>query len=129
MKNKQLHFFLLEFTLSLIILSVALVVAFSMFTKAATIHTETMALRKLSELMVIQAESLRQPNQDWANMSPSFTTTYDAHGEANTSDVHYTMIITLTQTEGLNKADLSLKNKSGQIVFHMKVSALSELPQ
>jgi hypothetical protein len=127
MKNKQLQFFLLEFTISLIILSVALVVAFTMFTEAAQTHTETIALRKLSEIMVIQAETLRQPNQDWANMSPSITTTYDAQGEPNTANVHYTLTITLDPKEGLNTADLNLKNEAGEIVFHMKVSALSEL--
>lgn len=129
MKNKQLQFFLLEFTISLIILSVALVVAFTMFTSAAKTHTETIALRKLSELMVMQAETLRQTNQDWTSMSPSITSTYDAQGEANPTDVHYTLIITIETENGINTADLNLKNEAGQIVFHMKVSALSESSQ
>ncbi len=129
MKNKQLHFFLFEFTISLIILSVSLLVAFTLFTKAAVYHSETQALRKLSEAIVIQAEHLRNPSTIWPSTDQSkvVTSTYDVKGKQSESDVHYTLTITYEPNSSLNQAEFVLTNKANVILLQMKVSTLSEL--
>lgn len=129
MKNKQLHFFLLEFTLSLFILSVSLMVALSMFTTAAKMHSETQALRALSERIVMQAEALRNPTKPWPveNTVSTITTTYDIHGEPSEFASDYILTIRYDTRSDLNKADLILNDKSGKTLFSIKVSALTEV--
>lgn len=129
MKNKQLHFFLLEFTLSLFILSVSLMVALSMFTTAAKMHSETQALRVLSERIVMQAEALRNPSIPWPveNSVSTITSTYDIHGEPSENDSVYILTIRYDTRSDLNKADLILNDKSGKTLFSIKVSTLTEV--
>lgn len=131
MKNKQLHFFLLEFTLSLIILSVTLVVALSMFTKAAQMHQETETLRKLSSDMVMTAETLRNPSTEWPVEDERKTVTigYDVKGEESSDDPVYTLTIEYDTRQALNKATMTLTKADGTIVLELKVSALTEVPQ
>lgn len=131
MKNKQLHFFLLEFTLSLIILSVTLVVALSMFTKAAQMHQETETLRKLSSDMVMTAETLRNPSTEWPveDERKTVTTGYDVKGEESSDDPVYTLTIEYDTRQALNKATMTLTKADGTIVLKLNVSALTEVPQ
>lgn len=129
MKNKQLHFFLLEFTLSLFILSVSLMVALSMFTSAARMHSETQALRSLSEMIVMRSEALRNPTKPWPveNTVSTVTSTYDVHGAPSTSASDYILTIQYDTRSDLNKADLILTNKTGKTLFSIKVSTLMEV--
>ncbi len=129
MKNKQLHFFLLEFTLSLFILSVSLMVALSMFTSAARMHSETQALRTLSAMIVMKAEALRNPTKPWPveNTVSTVISTYDVHGAASGSASEYTLTIHYDTRSDLNKADLILTNKKGKTLFSIKVSAQTEV--
>jgi len=129
MKNKQLHFFLLEFTLGLIILSVTLLVVFTMFTKAASIHTETEALRQLSETVIMKAETLRNPTTLWPSSNQVIieTTMYDLKGKVTETDAHYILTITYQPNSTLNQAELVLTNQDKVILIQMKVSTLSEL--
>jgi len=128
MKNKQLHFFFLEFILSLIILTVTLLVALSMFTNAATLHSKTQVLRKLSQEMVMTAETLRNPTTEWPyeGMRQSVTTTYDSKGELSTTATNYTLTIDYDTRLTLNKAQLILTDQDGKVLLTLKVNALSQ---
>jgi len=128
MKNKQLHFFFLEFILSLIILTVTLLVALSMFTNAATLHSKTQVLRKLSQEMVMTAETLRNPTTEWPyeGMRQSVTTTYDSKGELSTTATNYTLTIDYDTRLTLNKAQLILTDQNGKVLLTLKVNALSQ---
>lgn len=129
MKNRQLHFFLLEFTLSLFILSVSLMVALSMFTSAARMHSETQALRSLSAMIVMKAEVLRNPTKPWPieNTVRTETSTYDVHGEPSTNASTYTLTIHYDTRSDLNKASLILTDKTGKTLFSIKVSTQTEV--
>lgn len=131
MKNKQLHFFLLEFTLSLIILSVTLVVALSMFAKAAQMHQETETVRTLSTEMVMTAETLRNPTTPWPfeDKRKTVTTGYDVKGKATADHPIYTLTIEYDTRQALNKATLTLSKADGTVVLKLKVSTLTEVPQ
>lgn len=131
MKNKQLHFFLLEFSLSLIILTVTLLVALSMFAQAAKMHQETEALRKLSQDLVMNAETLRNPSTEWPveDQRLTVTTGYDVHGEVTTTDPIYLLTIAYDTRQALNKATMTLTKADGTVVLELKVSALTEVPQ
>ena len=109
MKPRQLQFFLLEFTLSLVILSVALVVALNLFAVSAQQHTETLALRTLSQTLVQEAEWLRHPETDWHLRYPEAltTTTYDQKGSLSENAV-YTITVMRTITGNLETATLTL---------------------
>lgn len=128
MKNKQLHFFLLEFTLSLIILSVTLFAALSMFTQAAKLHSETQALRKLSQDMVITAETLRNPSSEWPTEQElkTVSSTYDVKGEPSTTGVAYTLTIQYDTRNELKKAVMTLTDKSGKVCLTLRVNTLQE---
>lgn len=128
MKNKQLHFFLLEFTLSLIILSVTLFAALSMFTQAATLHSETQVLRKLSQDMVMTAETLRNPSTEWPYEQElkTVTTTYDIQGEPSSIGVAYTLKIQYDTRNDLKQAILTLTDKQGKVCLTLSVNALPE---
>ncbi len=109
MKPRQLQFFLLEFTLSLVILSVALVVALNLFAVSARQHTEALALRTLSQTLVQEAEWLRHPESDWDLRYPEAltTTTYDQKGSLSENAV-YTITVMRTITGNLETATLTL---------------------
>ena len=126
MRNKQFHFFLLELTLSLIILSVSLVVAFTLFTTSASTHQETEVLRKLSETMVLKAEELRNPLTLWSTETgiKSLISTYDVLGNPSTTQIKYTLTITTESTLTLHKADLRLTDNQNKGLIHLKVNAL-----
>lgn len=126
MRNKQFHFFLLELTLSLIILIVSLGVAFTLFTTSAARHQETEVLRKLSETMVLKAEELRNPLTLWPTESgsKSLTSTYDALGNPSSTKIKYTLTITTESTSILHKADLRLSDQQNKALIHLKVNAL-----
>jgi hypothetical protein len=126
MKNKQLHFFFLEFILSLIILTVTLLVALSMFTNAAQLHSQTQAVRKLSAEMVMTAETLRNPTTQWPyeGVRQTVTTTYDSKGEISQNDT-YTLTIHYDTRLSLNKAELILTDSNGTVLLSLKVNALS----
>jgi hypothetical protein len=128
MKNKQLHFFFLEFILSLIILTVTLLVALSMFTNAARLHAQTQAVRKLSQEMVMTAETLRNPTTEWPyeGIRQSVTTTYDSKGELSTTATDYTLTIDYDTRQTLNKARLILTDHDGKVLLTLKVNALSQ---
>ena len=128
MKNKQLHFFFLEFILSLIILTVTLLVALTMFTNAAKLHSETQAVRKLSQEMLMTAETLRNPSTEWPyeGESQSVTTTYDAKGERSETATNYTLTIEYDTRRTLNEASLILKDRNGKVLLTLKVNALSK---
>jgi len=128
MKNKQLHFFFLEFILSLIILTVTLLVALSMFTNAATLHSKTQVLRKLSQEMVMTAETLRNPTTEWPyeGERQSVTTTYDSKGELSPNATNYTLTIEYDTRLTLNKAQLILTDQDGKVLLTLKVNALSQ---
>lgn len=128
MKNKQLHFFFLEFILSLIILSVTLLVALSMFTNAAKLHSETQAVRKLSQEMLMTAETLRNPSTEWPyeGSLQSVTTRYDAKGEPSETAFSYTLTIEYDTRRALNQASLILKDRTGKVLLTLKVNALSK---
>ena len=110
MKPRQLQFFLLEFTLSLVILSVALVVAMNLFAVSARQHTQTLTLRSLSEKMTQEAEWLRHPESDWDLRYPQTTTviSYNAKGEA-VDDGLYQLTITRSISDSLETATIVLK--------------------
>jgi Tfp pilus assembly protein PilV len=110
MKPRQLQFFLLEFTLSLVILSVALVVALNLFTISARQHTQTLTLRTLSQTMAQEAEWLRHPDSDWALRYPQniTATAYDVRGHVSDQAI-YTLTVTRTSTLTLETATLVLK--------------------
>lgn len=129
MKNKQLHYFFLEFILSLIILTVTLLVALSMFTNAAQRHAETQAVRKLSQEMVMTAETLRNPSTEWPfeGKKQTVTTSYDSKGEPSQSPSNYTLTINYDTRQTLNKAELILTDKDGTILLTLKVNALSKV--
>jgi type II secretory pathway component PulJ len=126
MKNKQLHFFFLEFILSLIILTVTLLVALSMFTNAAQLHSQTQAVRKLSAEMVMTAETLRNPTTEWPyeGVRQTVTTTYDSKGEISQNDT-YTLTIHYDTRLTLNKAEMILTDSNGTVLLTLKVNALS----
>lgn len=126
MKNKQLHFFFLEFILSLIILTVTLLVALSMFTSAAQLHSQTQAVRKLSAEMVMTAETLRNPTTLWPyeGVRQTVTTTYDSKGEISQNDT-YTLTIHYDTRLPLNKAEMILTDSNGTVLLTLKVNALS----
>ena len=128
MKNKQLHFFFLEFILSLIILTVTLLVALTMFTNAAKLHSETQAVRKLSQEMLMTAETLRNPSTEWPyeGERQSVTTTYDAKGERSETATNYTLTIEYDTRRTLNEASLILKDRNGKVLLTLKVNALSK---
>jgi hypothetical protein len=109
MKPRQLQFFLLEFTLSLVILSVALVVALNLFAVSAQQHTETLALRTLSQTLVQEAEWLRHPDSDWSLRYPDSltSTTFDQKGVLS-EDAVYTITVQRTVTGNLETATLTL---------------------
>jgi len=131
MKNKQIHFFLLEFTLSLIILSVTLLVALSMFTQAAKQHEETQALRKLSGEMAMTAETLRNPMNEWPyqNERKTVSTFYDVKGEVTTGVVVYILTIDYDARDTLRKATLTLRDMSKKALLTIQVNALTEVPE
>jgi Tfp pilus assembly protein PilV len=110
MKPRQLQFFLLEFTLSLVILSVALVVALNLFAVSARQHTQTLALRSLSQTMAQEAEWLRHPDSDWDLRYPQnlMTTTFNVNGQIADEAV-YTLTVTRSSTQALETATLVLK--------------------
>jgi Tfp pilus assembly protein PilV len=110
MKPRQLQFFLLEFTLSLVILSVALVVALNLFAVSAHQHTQTLALRSLSQTMAQEAEWLRHPDSDWDLRYPQnlMTTTFNVNGQIADEAV-YTLTVTRSSTQALETATLVLK--------------------
>lgn len=109
MKPRQLQFFLLEFTLSLVILSVALVVALNLFAVSAKQHTQTLALRQLSQTLVQEAEWLRHPESDWDLRYPQAltSTTYDQHGTASEIAV-YTITVQRSISGNKEMATLTL---------------------
>lgn len=111
MKPRQLQFFLLEFTLSLVILSVALVVAMNLFTVSARQHTQTQTLRSLSEMMTQDAEWLRHPESDWDLRYPQTTTTvsYDAKGDVVELGL-YQLTVTRSISDSLETATFVLKD-------------------
>lgn len=111
MKPRQLQFFLLEFTLSLVILSVALVVAINVFAVSARQHTQNVALRTLSQTVVQEAEWLRHPDSDWDLRYPqtSTTTDYDVNGVATDEGV-YTVTVTMVRTASTQTATLMLRD-------------------
>jgi hypothetical protein len=111
MKPRQLQFFLLEFTLSLVILSVALVVAINVFAVSARQHTQTVALRTLSQTVTQEAEWLRHPDSDWDLRYPqtSMTTAYDVNGQATDEGV-YTVTVTMARTASTQTATLILRD-------------------
>ena len=110
MKARQLQFFLLEFTLSLVILSVALVVAMNLFTISATQHTQTLTLRTLSESMTQESEWLRHPDSDWTMRYPQSTTItyYDLKGNL-VDEGPYQLTITRSISGNLETASLVLR--------------------
>ena len=110
MKPRQLQFFLLEFTLSLVILSVALVVALNLFAVSARQHTQTLTLRALSQTMAQEAEWLRHPDSDWDLRYPENVTsiTYTVNGEVG-DEAAYLLTVTRTSTPTLETATLILK--------------------
>jgi hypothetical protein len=126
MKARQLQFFLLEFTLSLVILSVALVVALTMFTVSARQHTQTLALRSISEIMVQEAEWLRHPDSDWTLRFPQSVTTlsYDLHGHPS-QKTHYTLTLTQAVFETHETATLVLTEASTVLLTLTVVRALT----
>lgn len=111
MKPRHLQFFLLEFTLSLVILSVALVVAMNLFTVSARQHTQTVALRLLSETVMQDAEWLRHPDSDWDLRYPQTTTVthFDVHGE-RVSQGPYQLTVTRSVSGQVETATLVLND-------------------
>lgn len=110
MKPRQLQFFLLEFTLSLVILSVALVVALNLFAVSARQHTQTLTLRALSQTMAQEAEWLRHPDSDWDLRYPENVTSiaYTVNGEVG-DEAAYLLTVTRTSTPTHETATLILK--------------------
>lgn len=111
MKPRQLQFFLLEFTLSLVILSVALVIAMNLFTVSARQHTQTVALRLLSETVMQDAEWLRHPDSDWDMRYPQTATVthFDVHGE-RVSQGPYQLTVTRSVSGQVETATLVLND-------------------
>jgi len=128
MRNKQFHFFLLEFSLSLIILSVSLVGAFTIFTSAAKLHNETEVLRKLSEEIMMNAEALRNPLTQWPVDAELKTliTTYDLNGLPSSNKIKYTLSITYDTRTDFHEALIVLTDKEDKALLTLKVNVLSE---
>jgi hypothetical protein len=129
MRNKQFHFFLLEFSLSLIILSVSLVGAFTIFTSSAQLHKETEVLRKLSEEIIMNAEALRNPLTQWPieNDLKTIITTYDLNGNLNSKGIKYTLSITYDTRTDFHEAQIVLTDKEDKTLLDLKVNVLSEV--
>jgi hypothetical protein len=129
MRNKQFHFFLLEFSLSLIILSVSLVGAFTIFTSSAQLHKETEVLRKLSEEILMNAEALRNPLTQWPaeNELKTIITTYDLNGNLSSKGIKYTLSITYDTRTDFHEAQIVLTDKEDKALLTLEVNVLSEV--
>jgi len=129
MRNKQFHFFLLEFSLSLIILSVSLVGAFTIFTSSAQLHKETEVLRKLSEEILMNAEALRNPLTQWPieNDLKTIITTYDLNGNLSSKGIKYTLSITYDTRTDFHEAQIVLTDKEDKTLLDLKVNVLPEV--
>jgi len=129
MRNKQFHFFLLEFSLSLIILSVSLVGAFTIFTSSAQLHKETEVLRKLSEEILMNAEALRNPLTQWPieNDLKTIITTYDLNGNISSKGIKYTLSITYDTRTDFHEAQIVLTDKEDKTLLDLKVNVLPEV--
>ncbi len=129
MRNKQFQFFLLEFSLSLIILSVSLVGAFTIFTSAAKLHKESEVLRKLSEEIMMNAEALRNPMTQWPveNELKTIITTYDLNGYPSSTKIKYTLSITYDARTDFHEAEIILTDKEDNALLTLKVNVLPEV--
>jgi hypothetical protein len=129
MRNKQFHFFLLEFSLSLIILSVSLVGAFTIFASSAQLHKETEVLRKLSEEILMNAEALRNPLTQWPieNDLKTIITTYDLNGNISSKGIKYTLSITYDTRTDFHEAQIVLTDKEDKALLTLEVNVLSEV--
>jgi type II secretory pathway component PulJ len=129
MRNKQFHFFLLEFSLSLIILSVSLVGAFTIFASSAQLHKETEVLRKLSEEILMNAEALRNPLTLWPaeNELKTIITTYDLNGNLSSKGIKYTLSITYDTRTDFHEAQIVLTDKEDKALLTLEVNVLSEV--
>ncbi|MGB7595783.1 MAG: hypothetical protein WBL80_09515 [Erysipelotrichaceae bacterium] len=139
MKQKNMYSFFLEIIFSLILLTVAMVVALLLFANAAKIDKENRAVSQITQTMVGYSEVLRSPDNTYqaqfekANQNEkAYFYGYDANGAAASSKVVYQLAVYIKSeasgTNTLRKSRLELRDlRDGTIIAGWQVTSFSEV--
>jgi hypothetical protein len=139
MKQKNMYSFFLEIIFSLILLTIATVVALLLFANAAKIDKDNRAVSRITQTMVGFSEVLRSPDNTYqtqfeaANQNEkAYFYGYDAGGDTASSKVVYQLAVYIkTEQMGtltLRKSRLQLTDlRDGSIIAGWLVSVKSEV--
>jgi len=139
MKQKNMYSFFLEIIFSLILLTVAMVVALLLFANAAKIDKDNRAVSLITQTMVGYSEILRSPDNTYqtqfvaANQNEkAYFYGYDANGATASTKVVYQLAVyiksELIGTRTMRESRLELRDlRDGTIISGWRVTTLSEV--
>jgi len=124
MKKYTLPAFFLEFTLSLVILSLSMGLILAMFMKASQIDQRNQALQNILIQMLRVSEEARDPDADY---STSITLTFDQFGQVNKDEIRYKIILNPTQNAHLRTVEIRLEDIQGYLIETWAIQTVLEL--
>lgn len=139
MKQKNMYAFFLEIIFSLILLTIAIIVALLLFTYAAKIDKDNRAIADITQEMVAFSEVLRSPDNTYiSKFEPAIPKEkvtfygYDANGDKASSGIVYQLAIYIrSEASGkqqVRKSRLELINmRDGKIITGWLISTLPEV--
>ena len=139
MKQKNMYSFFLEIIFSLILLTIATVVALLLFANAAKVDKDNRAVSRITQVMVGYSEVLRSPDNTYqgrfAAANPdekAYFYGYDADGNTASAKVVYQLSVYIKSeqsgTRTLRKSRLELRDlRDDTIITGWLVSTLSEV--
>lgn len=139
MKQKNMYSFFLEIIFSLILLTIAMVVALLLFANAAKIDKDNRAVAQITQTMVGYSEILRSPDDTYQTRfeavnqnEKAYFYGYDANGAPASEKVVYQLSVYIRSepsgTNTLRKSRLELRDlRDGTIIAGWQVTAFSEV--
>jgi hypothetical protein len=139
MRQKNMYSFFLEIIFSLILLTIATVVALLLFANAAKIDKDNRAVSQITQTMVGFSEVLRSPDNTYQAQFAAANTNeiayfygYDAGGNTASSKVVYQLAVYIRSEQSgarmLRKSRLQLTDlRDGRIIAGWLVSVQTEV--
>lgn len=139
MRQKNMYSFFLEIIFSLILLTIAMVVALLLFTNAAKIDKANRAVSQITQTMVGYSEVLRSPDNTYQSQfeaadqnEKAYFFGYDADGETATKKVVYQLAVYIRSeqsgTRTLRKSRLELRDlRDDEVIAGWLITTLGEV--
>jgi hypothetical protein len=131
-----MYSFFLEIIFSLILLTIAMVVALLLFANAAKVDKDNRAITRITQTMVGYSEVLRSPDNTYQTQfdpadqnEKAYFYGYDANGHTASASIVYQLAVYIqSEPNGMRKSRLELVDlRDGTIIAGWLVSTLSEV--